>query len=191
MPVKFAFNSSVLDQGLPKGGNYSTSPWPTQTLSGQSTCNPSPCKTSSTNSARPRSGDVLGNVVVVVVCFVCCCCGVVSLLSARVNQGLKYQGLPKGGHYSTVNATSEDSQQGWCVWGVSAWFGNGGGCAGVREEGWGGESRWAVRSGARPGRPPSLPPWPDWGVLLSASASDPLPPQAFQGSLLPPPSPPP
>ena len=45
------------------------------------------------------------------------------------------------------NATSEDSQQGWCVWGVSAWFGNGGGCAGVREEGWGGESRWAVRSG--------------------------------------------
>ena len=148
-------------------------------------------KPSSTNSARPRSGDVLGNVVVVVVCFVCCCCGVVSLLSARVNQGLKYQGLPKGGHYSTVNATSEDSQQGWCVWGVSAWFGNGGGCAGVREEGWGGESRWAVRSGARPGRPPSLPPWPDWGVLLSASASDPLAPQAFQGSLLPPPSPPP
>ena len=137
-------------------------------------------KPSSTNSARPRSGDVLGNVVVVVVCFVCCCCGVVSLLSARVNQGLKYQGLPKGGHYSTVNATSEDSQQGWCVWGVSAWFGNGGGCAGVREEGWGGESRWAVRSGGVLAVRRRYPPGPTGASFFQPPLRILLPPRLFR-----------
>ena len=44
------------------------------------------------------------------------------------NSSVLDQGLPKGGYYSTrtANATSEDSQQGWClVWDVLMWFGLG------------------------------------------------------------------
>ena len=68
-----------------------------------------------------------------------------------------YQGLPKGGNYSTrtVNAKSEYSQQGWC--GVClCGLGKGWLRGGVREEG-GGRSPLGRGPAARSRRPPSLP----------------------------------
>ena len=86
----------------------------------------------------------------------CRALGEVCFQLSRIFNSLR--GLPKGGHYSTrtVNATSEDSQQGWC--GCLCGLEKGWLCGSVRQERGGALGREAERRVPR--RPPSHIPGP-------------------------------